>query len=242
MSNERPQTTVAVAAHEPIWGYGVRRLLEAEADVRVVAEATSASDAVRVVSQFRPNLLLLDLEMPPSGLDVLAQLSAAEAPVRTLLLAYALDRRQILEAFRAGARGFVLKGSDTRALLNGVRSVIAGQYWVGEKAAPERTMALRNFTPTPPRRKSWRDYKLTPREIEIIAAIANGCSNSDASEKFSITPRTVKHHLTNIYEKLGLSSRLELALFAVNNHWDVFPCDVGLSMDPVEEYANVSCP
>jgi two-component system, NarL family, nitrate/nitrite response regulator NarL len=240
MSTEHPRKTVAVAVHEPIWGYGVRRLLEAEADVKVVAEAASAGEAVRAVSQFRPDLLLLDLEIPPSGLEVLAQLAFAKVSVRTLLLAYTLDRKQMAEAFQAGARGFVLKGSDTQVLLKGVHSAIAGQYWLGEKPATERTLALRNFTPPPQPRKSWRDYNLTPREIEIIAAIANGCSNSDASQKFSITPRTVKHHLTNIYEKLGLSSRLELALFAVNHHWDSYPGDAGCTAELPQECAEAS--
>ncbi len=240
MNKQYPQNTVVVAAHEPIRGYGIQRLLEAEADVKVVAEANSAGEVVEAVSRFRPDLLLLDFEMPPSGLKVLAQVSAASAAVRTLLLAYALERKQIAQAFNAGARGFVLKGSDTDVLLNGVRSLIAGQYWVGDKPAAERTMVLRSFTPPPERRPSWLDYHLTPREIEIVAAVANGCSNSHASEKFSITLRTVKHHLSNIYEKLGLSSRLELAIFAVNNHWDAYGFDAGCTADRAEEYAEAS--
>jgi len=241
MNTERPQTTVAVAFHEPIWGYGLRCLLQAEADLKVVAEASSAGEAVAAVAHSRPDLLLLDFEMPPSGQAVLRRLSADKAAVRTLLLACTLKGKQIADAFQAGARGFVLKGSDTRVLLEGVRALIAGRYWMGDKPAPEPTLALRSFTPpSQPRPSSWRDYHLTPREIEIITAIANGCSNSAASERFSITLRTVKHHLTNIYEKLGLSSRLELAVLAMNNHWDTCAFDAGCTEDHGERYAEVS--
>jgi len=237
MSKEHSRNSVAIAAQEPLLGYGVRRLLEAEANLKVVAEAANISAAVRAVLESRPDLLLLDLEMPPSGLDVLTQLCSAKAPVRTLLLAYSLDRKQIAAAFELGARGFVMKGSDTRMLVNSVRSVMAGRYWVGEKPVSGRAEALRNFSPQRNGRKSWRDYKLTARELEIIVAIANGCSNKDASEKFSITERTVKHHLTNIFDKLGLSSRLELALFAVNNHWDSFASEAHSSEFSPEKYA-----
>jgi len=241
MNKDRFPTSVAIASHEPIWGYGLRCLLQAEADLQVVAEANCAGEAIAAVTQFRPDLLLLDFEMPPSGQTVLTQLSADKAAVRTLLLAYALEEEQIAEAFQAGARGFVLKGADTRILLDGVRALIAGRFWIGDRPAPEHAFALRRFTPpSQPRPSSWRDYHLTPREIEIIAAIATGCSNSDASERFSIALRTVKHHLSNIYEKLGLSSRLELAVFAMNNHWDTCAFDAECTEDHAEKYAEVS--
>jgi two-component system, NarL family, nitrate/nitrite response regulator NarL len=240
MTKENGQRTVAVAAHEPIWGYGVRRLLEAEANLQVVAEPMNAGDAVQAVVTLRPDLLLLDIEMPPSGVDVLAKLSDAKLSVFTLMVAYSFDRKQVAETVQLGARGFVLKGSDTRVLVNGARSIMAGQYWAGDKPVTTQANLLRNFAPRPGQPRSLRDYKLTPREMEIVAAIANGCSNKDASEKFSITRRTVKHHLTNIYEKLGLSSRLELALFAVNNHWDALTAEAGCAVTNQDEYAEAS--
>jgi two-component system, NarL family, nitrate/nitrite response regulator NarL len=240
MTKDQVQKTVAVAAHEPIWAYGVRRLLEAEANLRVVAEPANSSDVVRAVAALRPDLLLLDIETPPSGLDALTQLASAKTSVPTLMMAYSLDRKQVTEAVQLGGRGFVLKGSDTRALVNGVRCVMAGQYWAGDKPALTQVGLLRSFAPRQGKQRSWRDYKLTPREIEIVAAIANGCSNKDASEKFAITRRTVKHHLTNIYEKLGLSSRLELALFAVNNDWDAVVLEAGCPPVSQGEYAEAS--
>jgi two-component system nitrate/nitrite response regulator NarL len=241
MNEEHPQTTIAVASHEPIWSYGIRCLVEAEADMKVVAEANNAGEALASVAQFRPDLLLLDFEMPPSGQAVLAQLSDHEAGARTLLLACSLEEEQIAEAFQAGARGFVLKGSDTRVILDGVRALIAGQYWVGDRLTSEPGIAFRDFAPpSPQRQSSWRDYHLTPREIEIVAAIANGCSNSDASEKLSIALRTVKHHLSNIYEKLGLSSRLELAMFAMNNRRNSDTFDPKYADDRAGRYAKAS--
>lgn len=215
--------SIAIAAEEPIVRYGARRLFETEPDLRVVAEAATSAEAIKIALDLKPEVLLLDLPASGSGLEVLSHLASMKSTVRALLLASPGDRSQVEEAFNLGARGVVMRGSATRALVNGVRGVLAGEYWMGEKAALGIDAAIRSFAEQPGAcQKSPQDYGLTPRELEIIATIASGYSNKDAGRKFSITERTVKHHLTNIYDKLGVSSRLELALFAVNHHLDVY--------------------
>ena len=221
MNNNWRATSIVIAAKEPIVRYGVRRLFETEPDLNVVAEAASSAEAITVTLALKPEALVLDLATPSSGLDVLTRLASAKSCVSTLLLASQADQGQFGEAFNLGARGIVLKGSPTCVLLSALRGVIAGEYWAGEQAVAGITAALRSFKEQDNGVESPHHYGLTPRELDVIATIATGCSNKDVGRKFSITERTVKHHLTNIYDKLGLSNRLELALFAVTNHLDV---------------------
>ncbi|MGH9352754.1 MAG: LuxR C-terminal-related transcriptional regulator [Terriglobia bacterium] len=241
MNNDYRATPIAIAAEEPIVRYGVRRLFETEPDLNVVGEAADSSEAIKIVLDLKPEVLLLELPASRSGLEVLRRLASVKSGARTLLLASPGDRSQIAEAFNLGARGVVLKGSETRILVNGVRGVLAGQYWMGETAVAGISEAIRSFTEQHRNGgKASQDYRLTPRELEIIASIATGCSNKDAGRKFSITERTVKHHLTNIYDKLGVSSRLELALFAVNHHLDVYePPATRARLNTEEKYAEL---
>ncbi|MDE3178805.1 MAG: response regulator transcription factor [Acidobacteriota bacterium] len=222
MQNHDRAIPIAIAAEEPIVRYGVRKLLEAEADLTVVGEAATSPEAIRLAVETKPRVLLLEMSTSLSGLEVLTRLASMQSSVRTLLLASPHDKSEIAEAFGLGARGVVLKGSATRLLLAGIRCVIEEQYWIGERAVAGVAAAVRNFAEKDgDGRKASRDYRLTPRELEIIAVIATGCTNKDAGQKFSISERTVKHHLTNIYDKLGVSTRLELALFAMNHRLDV---------------------
>ncbi len=213
-------TSVAIVAEEPIVRYGLRRLLETEPDLTVVGETAESSEAIQMVLRHKPQVLLLELS---SAREVLSGLTSVSSSVRTLLLASPADRRQITEAFELGARGVVVKGWETRVLLNGVREVLAGRYWIEERAVEGMAAAIQSFTERHPDSiESARHYGLTRREREIVALIATGCSNKEIGGKFGITERTVKHHLGNVYDKLGFSSRLELALFAVNHHLDVY--------------------
>jgi two-component system nitrate/nitrite response regulator NarL len=131
-------------------------------------------------------------------------------------LTAAAEKEQIVEALQLGARGVVLKDSATQILLKSIRAVMNGEYWVGRESVSNLVQYLRTLvTPAsafPQRNK----YRLTPRELEIIAAVVAGFANKEIAQYFKISEDTVKHHLSNIFDKVGVSSRLELALFAVN--------------------------
>jgi DNA-binding NarL/FixJ family response regulator len=125
------------------------------------------------------------------------------------------EKEKIIESFRLGARGIILKTSPARIWRRGIAAVLAGQYWLGNESLEVLVQAIRDL---PTRVNSIpAHFGLTPREIEIVQKIADGRSNKEVGEDCSIRERTVKHHLTNIFGKVGVSSRLELALFARDN-------------------------
>ncbi len=209
---------LVIADDHPIFRDGLRRLLEAEPDMKVIGEAKDGSEAVKLARQLKPDIMLLDLAMPKHpGLEALRELSDGGInAVRVILLTAAAEKNQIVEALQLGARGVVLKDSATQLLLKAIHTVMAGEYWVGREAVSNLVQYLRNLVQASAEASKQKKFGLTPRELEIISAVVAGFANKEIAEYFKISEDTVKHHLSNIFDKLGVSTRLELALFAVN--------------------------
>ncbi len=212
---------IVIADDHPIFRDGLRRLLEAEPDLKVLGEASDGAEAVRLARQLKPDILLLDLAMPKHpGLEALRDLSTGAGtnatPVRVILLTAAAEKSQIVEALQLGARGVVLKDSATQLLLKAIHTVMSGEYWVGRESVSNLVQYLRTLVQSSSDEARQKKFGLTPRELEIVAAVVAGYSNKEIAEYFKISEDTVKHHLSNIFDKLGVSTRLELALFAVN--------------------------
>jgi DNA-binding NarL/FixJ family response regulator len=215
---ERNKTRILIADDHPIFRDGLRKLLETEPDFKVIGEASDGQEAVQLAQELKPDVLLLDLAMPRQpGLDALRELASAAAPVRTILLTVAIEKAQLVEALQLGARGVVLKETSTELLLKSIRSVVAGQYWVGREAVTDLVRVLRELIPAAGEETRKKAFGLTPRELEIVSAIVLGFTNRDIARKYNISEDTVKHHLTNIFDKVGVSNRLELALFAIEH-------------------------
>jgi DNA-binding NarL/FixJ family response regulator len=196
----------------------LRRLLESERGFKVVGEACDGFEAVDFVRTLKPEILLLDLAMPRRhGLEALREISNSHAgPVRVILLTAAAEREQIVEALQLGARGVVLKDCGTEILMKSIRSVLAGEYWVGREPVSNLMLYLRGLMDSSTKISRQRRFGLTPRELDIVSAVVAGYANKEIAEYFKISEDTVKHHLSNIFDKTGVSTRLELALFAVN--------------------------
>jgi DNA-binding NarL/FixJ family response regulator len=210
--------SVVIADDHTIFRDGLRRLLELEDEFEVVGEAADGAEAVLKVSLLHPSLLLLDLAMPKMpGLDALRELAQQQTSTRTILLTAAIERRQIVEALQVGAHGVVMKDSATQLLLKAMHTVAGGQYWVGREPVTDLVAYLREQSQTAAPSKARSSFGLTRRETEILGTIVAGLSNKEIAQKFSLSEDTVKHHLTNIFDKVGVSSRLELALFAISN-------------------------
>jgi len=219
MDNKRSQTIrIVIADDHPIFRDGLRRLLEAEPGLKVIGEASDGNDAVKLARQLKPDVMLLDLAMPRQpGLEALRDLSTGGANgVKVILLTAAAEKHQIVEALQLGARGVVLKDSATQLLLKSIHTVMAGEYWVGREAVSNLVQYLRMQMQASNEESRQKKFGLTPRELEIVSAVVAGYSNKEIAEYFKISEDTVKHHLSNIFDKLGVSTRLELALFAVN--------------------------
>jgi DNA-binding NarL/FixJ family response regulator len=217
MDNNASKIRILIADDHAIFRDGLRRLLELEPEFEVVGEAADGAEAVAQTQQIRPDILLLDLAMPRMpGLDTLRELAAQHAEAKVILLTAAIENRQMAEALQIGARGVVMKEAATQILLKAIRAVMSGQYWVGREPVADLTQYLKAHAAGQQNAKA-KSYGLTRREIEILSTIVSGLSNKEIAQKFSLSEDTVKHHLTNIFDKLGVSSRLELALFAINN-------------------------
>lgn len=209
---------VLIADDDPIVRQAVRSVLEASGQFCVVGEAEDGKLAAELVRATPPDVLLLDLLMPNlPGLEALRVLTTAGVEVRTLLLCSAISTKQVLEALQLGARGVVLKGRVTE-LLPALDAVMHGQYWIEGRSVSNVVQIVQQLTEAAGQQKAPANrFGLTVRELEIVSFITQGFMNRDIAGSLSITEETVKRHLTNIFNKVGMSNRLELALFAIEN-------------------------
>ncbi len=213
-----PPIKVLIADDHPVVRIGLRNMLQSDTQIKVVAEAKDGIEALHMVRTLRPDILLLDLAMPRMpGMEALREMTADEGGTRTIVLTGQVDKRQILEALQLGARGVLLKDAVVAHLSACIRAVMQGQYWLEGRPVQNLVQVLRDLAAqtAPPPRKT---FGLTSRELEVVTLITEGSTNKHIAETFGISEETVKRHLTNIFNKLGVGNRLELALFALNHH------------------------
>jgi DNA-binding NarL/FixJ family response regulator/HPt (histidine-containing phosphotransfer) domain-containing protein len=209
---------ILIADDHPVVRFGVRRMLQGHAEFMVVGEAADGKEAIHEMREMHPDILLLDLNMPLlPGLETLRELTTIQVPTKTILLTSAITQRQVLEALQLGARGVVLKDAMAADLSTCISTVMAGHYWLGSKPVSNLVQVLNDLMEEikqPPQ----NTFGLTSRELEVVTLIAQGNTNKDIARECKIAEETVKRHLKNIFDKVGVWNRLELALFAINNH------------------------
>jgi two-component system nitrate/nitrite response regulator NarL len=206
---------ILLADDHPVVRIGVRNMLKAEGNFEVVGEASDGDEAITQTLELLPDILLLDLYMPRlPGLEAMRAIMSGSPRVKILLLTSTITTQQVIEALQIGARGIVTKDALIDQLTGAIGSVMQGDYWINGRRVVNLVGALHELMQQAavPERKT---YGLTPRELEVVGCIVEGCSNRDIAKQFTISEETVKRHLSNIFDKTGVSTRLELALFAI---------------------------
>src|SRR5580698_6753228 len=217
--NPRPAAgniRIVVADDHPVVRFGVKNMLQAEEGFEVVGEAEDGDTAITQTIELEPDILLLDLQMPRlPGLEALRAIMSKSPRVKIIMLTSTISTQQIIEALQIGARGIVLKDAVAGDLSKSLRAVLSGDYWIGGERVVNLVTALNGLMKQAASTPERKTYGLTPRELEVVTCIVEGCSNKDVAKQFAISEETVKRHLSNIFDKTGVSTRLELALFAI---------------------------
>lgn len=212
----RPITVVIADDHAMIRD-GLRRSLE-QAGLKVVGEASDGKQAIALIRQLSPDILLLDLSMPNHpGMEALSELHASGEKISTriLVLSGDVEPAQVAAAITLGARGVVMKEYATDVLLTAIHAVMEGDGWVGRERVSNLDHYLR--TQLSQYAAGASRFGLTDRELQVISAVVSGRQNKDIASRLKISVDTVRRHLSNIFDKTGVSTRTELAIFAVKH-------------------------
>jgi two-component system nitrate/nitrite response regulator NarL len=217
MTESTQVVRILIADDHTIFRDGLKNLLTNEPGFQVVGEASNGDETLKLVERLLPDILLLDYCMPKiSGMEVLQSLLESRNKVRTIVLSGALEDDAISKVFELGAHGVVLKDSATSMLFKSIHAVMAGQYWLGRQSVSNLVETLKHYRNSAQKTKP-KNFGLTPREMEIVRVVVSGYSNKEIAAQLSISEQTVKHHITSIFDKLGVYNRLELTLFVFHH-------------------------
>ena len=210
---------VVLADDHPIVRDGLRKLLTLEEDIVVVGEASDGREVLQVVQEKEPDVVILDLRMPNlDGLSALQALQQLNKKAKVIILTASEDKNEFVQAMKLGCSGIVLKQTAPELIIKSIRKVYAGEIWLDSHttAAVMRQFSSPGEMMGGGTGKSRERSPLSQREREIVSLVAQGYKNKEMAEKMFISEQTVKNHLHNIFDKLGVSDRLELALYAIH--------------------------
>jgi DNA-binding NarL/FixJ family response regulator len=206
---------ILIADDRPISRAGLRWLIETQPGLQIVGETSNDSEATVLVRERQADVLLLHFPTDTArALDTLRQIAASDTVVRTIILAERLESPDVAAALRLGVKGVVLNECAAEMLFKSIHSVAAGAHWIDGDEVPDAAASLRRLEA---QRRQRRGFGLTQRELAIVRAVVAGHTNQEIAHSCSITENTVKSHLTHIFNKLGASNRVELALFAAHH-------------------------
>jgi len=200
---------VLLADDHPVVRTGIRNLLEKAVDIDVVGEASSGSEALKLVEECNPDVLLLDLELPDvKGTEVAQKLQKSGSTVKILILSAYDDRAYIQEVLQLGAAGYLMKEEAPEAIVEAVHGVANGENgWVSRSIAAQMVSWVRG--------DESKATKLTPREMDVLRLVVAGKTNQNIAVALTISEKTVEKYLESIFAKLSVASRVEAAVYAV---------------------------
>jgi DNA-binding NarL/FixJ family response regulator len=217
MLSEVPSIRILLADEPSVFRDGLRALLSAQPDLEVVAEASDYQSVLALAERYRPEIILFEPEGGGSALSILRDLQERRLPCRVILLTATEDADLLSQSVRYGVAGIVPKKSPTELLLKSIRKVNAGELWLDRATTADVVRQLAGRPIPAPRNMPQTDkpVALSRREREITALVAQGFRNREIADKLFISEQTVKNHMHNIFEKVGVQDRLELALYAI---------------------------
>ena len=213
-----PPIKVVIADDHTLFREGLRKLLSQEKDILVAGEASGGEEAGKLAERIKPDVLLMDLKMPKSDMvQSLLELSTTAPTTKVLVLTAYCDEESVLNAAKSGARGYASKGVPTASLIQAIKAIHGGGTWV-DKDIPcwqafEEIVSSHNVTARPTATIGNESIQsLTKREMEILKLVSEGLTNEEIGKKIFISEKTVKTHLTNIFDKLKVNNRFKAAL------------------------------
>jgi two-component system, NarL family, nitrate/nitrite response regulator NarL len=211
----RIKITLLIADDHAIFRDGLRKLLDSEEEIIIVGEAGNGAECIKMLGKLKPDILLLDLRMPDTdGFAVLEQINFDTIPTRVIVLTAAEDDRDVVRAMRLGARGVLLKESAIDLLVKSIYRVHAGEIWLDSHMTAE---VINTFSASSQSGARSEKRLLSDREMEIVQLVAQGFQNKEIGKELFISENTVKNHLHNIFDKIGVSDRLEMMLYAIHH-------------------------
>jgi DNA-binding NarL/FixJ family response regulator len=217
MRKTQADVRIFLTGHNGLFREGLKTLLEEQPGFRVVGEAFDGEEVTRIAKRSHPDILVIEAELPDlSILEAVRSLQKAHPKLKIILLVADMKKNLSSAAFETGVRGIILKESAANSLFKCISAVMDGKFWIPGKGISDspqfgETNHTQKIDTTPAK------FGLTKREMQILTLVAAGRTNREIAKRVTISEQTVKHHVTNIFDKIGVYNRLELALFAVHH-------------------------
>ena len=214
---QNPKIKLVIVDDHTLFREGIKKILSLEEDIEIIGEAFDGEDVISLLGRCEPDIMLLDVKMERiNGLQILPQIVEQFPRLRVMILTAQISLGESVKAIRDGARGIILKHAASEFLIKGVRKVFEGELWADSSTMTQVVESLsRKFRVDRSPEKGRKE--LSERETEVVVLVASGHRNKEIAAKLFFSEQTVKTHLSNIFQKLEVNDRLELALYAMRN-------------------------